>query len=194
ANPPDRLRSGVKLVTWYRLREADVDDDFGGGIDFSRIIIVTAGTRIALCSRQCRPQSRLAARMLRSGRRAQQRVVVALRELLLHLLTHSPVLPPVEYQHQQYKNDAQQDQTDLQITHCQPRIKAWLGSRIATVSGSLRTHLCERSRYCFMLALHSSLGKLHGRFNVYRNDTRDALFLHRNADELLGHLHGNLVM
>src|SRR5690606_8713760 len=66
-------------------------------------------------------------------RGAQQRVVFPFGELLLHLLAHAPVLPPIEQQHQQDEHDAQQDQTDLQITHCQPREELRPSSLVAMV-------------------------------------------------------------
>src|SRR5690606_9984328 len=41
----------------------------------------------------------------------------------------------------------------------------------------------------------SCLGsQLDGRIDVYRHDTRNALFLHGHADQMLGHLHRDLVV
>ena len=118
---PNGVGSSVQLLARYGLGEADVDHHFGGRIDFSRVIGILAWVGVTCIGRD-RAQTRLAPdRRGRRRRRSQQRVVLAFGELLLHLSAYTPVLPPIEQQHQEDEHYAQQDQTDLQITHCQPR-------------------------------------------------------------------------
>lgn len=93
--------------------------------------------------------------------------------MLLHAAAHPAVLPPVETQYQQYQQYAEDDQPNLQITHLK---------------------IPRRQRRLHIEVISGFSGHLHGRINIDGNDTRNPLLLHGNADQLLGHLHGDLVV
>lgn len=117
------LQVGQHIGTTGRFGEMNLDDDFAGGIRLLGIVGVAAGVHrhglFGMRARRVAAHARLATRRAggRSRPGAQQGILLAGREMALHLAPDPAVLPPVEAQHQQYQQDAQGNQPDLQITH-----------------------------------------------------------------------------
>ena len=129
ADVAQALHVGQQVGAAHGVGEVDLDDHFAGGIGFFGIVGIAAGIdrrRLAgLGTRGLAAHAGFAARRrgARSRRsagcraRPQQRILFGGGEMGLHLAPDTPVLPPVESQHQQYQQYAQGYQPDLQITH-----------------------------------------------------------------------------
>src|SRR5690606_17523196 len=161
------LNCGLQLRSTDRLRKVDVDNDFTTRVHFGRII----GSK--LLDRVTQTKARLPpSRGVRYA--THQGIMLPLRKVFLHLLSYAPVLPPIKQEHDQDQYNAQEYQTDLQITHLSVR--------------RITKYLCIYARP------QSDLSKLQGRIDIYRHNTRYTLFLHGNANQLLGHLHRDFIM
>ena len=90
----------VEILRIHGLAETDVDDGLSRAVGLGRIVLTI--------SRRSIPATRhagLAAFQL--GKLAHQGIGVPIRELALHLLAHSAVLPPVKDHHEQDEQNAQ---------------------------------------------------------------------------------------
>src|SRR5690606_18177433 len=114
ADPSQAMYGLMQAGRGHRLRKADVDDHFRGWVDLFLVVGLRLGDGRAQAEAGLAPA-------WRGSLSTHQGIMFALGKMLLHLLAYAPVLPPIKYDDNKNQHHAQKNQTDLQVTHCQPR-------------------------------------------------------------------------